>query len=78
MKVTRSMFRRYRQEDAIETKTVNSARKAKERIRRNASMMQKVSGGSLPYTPFIMSWLSRQLDMPATRITQEDVKNLKA
>jgi len=78
MKVTRSMFRRYRQEDAIATKSVNSARKAKERIRRNARMMQKISGGSLPYSPVVMSWLSGQLDMPTNRITQEDIKKLKA
>ncbi len=78
MKVTRSMFHRYRQQDAIATKAVNSVRKDKERLRRNARMMQKVTGGSLPFSPPVMSWLSGQLDIPTHRITQEDIKKLKA
>ncbi len=78
MKVTRSMFQRFRQEDAIATKAVNSLRKAKERKRRQARMMQKVSSGSLPYAPVVMSWLSDQLGIPTNRITQEDIKKLKA
>ncbi len=78
MKVTRSMFMRYRREDAIKTKSVNSVRKAAERTRRDARMMEQIKGGSLPYAPAVMSWLSRKLDKPASKVTEADIKTLSA
>ncbi len=78
MKVTRSQFQAYRQQDAKETKSANSKRKRAERERRDARLMGRVKGGSLPYTPEVMSWLSRKLDKPARRITEADVKLLQA
>jgi hypothetical protein len=78
MKVTRSMFHAYRQQDAKETKARNRRSKLPERQRRDARMLTRVQAGSLPYTPAVMSWLSRKLDMPARKITEADVKTLLA
>ena len=77
-KVTRSMFHRYRQEDAAATKARNIVVKTKERTRREARMLAVIEAGSLPYTPNVMSWISRKLDKPASKITQEDLAALKA
>ena len=76
MGVHRSAIRRRRREDACTTKARNKTVKSDERERRDARMMEKVQAGSLPYTPIVMSWLSRKLDKRAIRITPEDVKSL--
>lgn len=76
MGVHRSAIRRRRREDAHETKARNKTVKVDERERRDARMLAKVEAGSLPYTPVVMSWLSRKLDKRAIRITPEDVKSL--
>jgi hypothetical protein len=78
MKVTRSMFRAYRQADATVTKARNSKRKLPERQRRDARMRARLKEGKLPYTSDVMSWLSRELDKPAAKITPADVKSLLA
>jgi hypothetical protein len=52
----------------------NRILKASERIRRDARMVVKLKAGSLPYTPAVMSWLSRRLDKKAARITEADVQ----
>ena len=41
-------------------------------------MLARIKEDSLPYTPEVMSWLSRKLDKPASKITQDDVNKLKA
>jgi hypothetical protein len=76
MKVTRSQFMAYRLRDAIETKIVNSKRKIAERGRRDARIMAQVKSGSLPFTPEVMSWLSRKLDKPSRKITDQDLQSL--
>ncbi|GJM24219.1 MAG: hypothetical protein DHS20C16_06340 [Phycisphaerae bacterium] len=76
MKVTRSMFHRYRQQDAAATKARNVIVKTKEKSRRDARMVEVIKSGSLPYTPAVMSWISRKLDMPSSKLTQEDVAKL--
>ncbi len=76
MKVTRSMFHRYRQQDAAETKARNVIVKTKEKSRRDARMMETVKSGSLPYTPAVMSWISRKLDKPSSKLTQDDIAKL--
>jgi hypothetical protein len=78
MKVTRSMFHAYRQQDAKDTKARNQRRKDPERARRDARMHAALRDGSLPYTPVVMSWLSRKLDKPARKITDADIKTLLA
>jgi len=72
----RSETRRQDQVDAAKAKRVNSAKKSKERARRDERMRAKLKDGSLPYTPVVMSWLSRKLDKPSSKITAEDVKSL--
>lgn len=62
--------------DAVETKLENRPVKDKERARRAGRMAEKLRGGKLPYTPSVMSWLSRTLDKKATKITQTDVRRL--
>ncbi|NOX59270.1 MAG: hypothetical protein GXP29_10480 [Planctomycetes bacterium] len=75
-KVTRSMFHRYRQLDAAATKTRNKVVKVKERSRRDVRMLAIVKSGSLPYTPEVMSWVSRKLGKPSTKVSQEDIATL--
>ena len=68
---------RIRNLDAVKAKATNKVSKTAERVRRDARMMAKVNGGSLPYTPDVMSWLSRKLDKPSTKVTEADIKTLK-
>ena len=72
----RSHRKRIDQENARVTKAANRIVKAKEQARRDVRMVAKVQAGSLPYTPVVMSWLSRKLDKRAGRITQQDVQTL--
>jgi hypothetical protein len=74
----RRIRREQRQVDMAESRRVNSPRKAKERARRKARMLEMVRKGRLPYTPTVMSWLSEALDKPSGRIVQEDVDRLLA
>ena len=39
-------------------------------------MIEKVKAGNLPYSPAVMSWLSRKLDKKASKITPDDVPPL--
>ena len=64
--------------DALHTKARNRIFKDRERARRDARMVDAVRAGELPYAPTVMSWLSRKLDKPSTRITPADVKTLLA
>jgi hypothetical protein len=61
-----------------ESRHRNGIRKAKERARRNARMLETIKNGKLPYTPVVMSWLSAQLDKPSRLLTQADVERLLA
>ena len=78
MGIHRSELKRRRRTDAAETKARNCTVKAQERARRDARMLEMIKRGSLPYTPMVMSWLSRKLDKKAGRITSEDIKTLVA
>jgi hypothetical protein len=62
--------------DQIASRHENGFRKDKERVRRDSRMLGLVKKGKMPYTPSILSWLSVQLDMPGSRITEDDVKKL--
>jgi len=66
------------QMDALQTKARNRIFKDRERDRRDARMVDVVRAGNLPYSPTVMSWLSRKLDKPSTRITSADVKAILA
>jgi hypothetical protein len=62
--------------DAKVTKAENKVTKNAERKRRDARMIAAIKKGSLPYAPVVMSWLSRELDKPSTKITAADVKTV--
>ena len=62
--------------DALHTKSRNRIFKDRERARRNERMVEAVRAGELPYSPAVMSWLSRQIDKPSTKITSADVRTL--
>ena len=76
MVMRRSVRKRIDQMDALATRARSRVVKSKERARRDARMVEKLKGGSLPYTPAVMSWLSRTLDKKASCITGEDVRTL--
>jgi hypothetical protein len=78
MGIHRSAIRRQRRTDAAETKVENRFVKTKERVRRDARMLEKIKGGDLPYTPPVMSWLSREIGKRSTLITADDIKSLIA
>ena len=46
--------------------------KRKERARRDARLTELVTKGKFPYTPTVMSWLSKKLDKPSTQITEAE------
>ena len=76
MGIHRSHLRRRDRVDALETKARNRIPKGKERVRRDARMLEKIRAGTLPYAAPVMSWLSRKLDKKANTITQDDIKTL--
>ena len=76
MAMRRSVRKRLDQLDASNTRARSRIVKGKERARRDARMIGKLKAGNLPYTPVVMSWLSRQLDMQSSKITQDDVQTL--
>ena len=78
MGMHRSALRRRRRNDAATQQLVNRVRKTKERARRDARMLEKVKSGDPPFNPTVMSWLSRKLDKPSTKISAEDVRGLAA
>lgn len=60
------------------TRSKNRVRKTRERAARDRRMVEAVQGGSLPYTPWVMSWLNEKLGKAPRAITQEDVNGLVA
>jgi hypothetical protein len=74
----RRIRREQRRVDMALSRHDNGILKAKERERRTKRMLGLVKAGKLPYTPPVMSWLSAELDKPATRLTQADVDGLVA
>jgi hypothetical protein len=74
----RRIRREQRQFDMALSRRVNGMRKMKERKRRTRRMLEILQKGKLPYTPPVLSWLSAELDKPATRIVQADVDALVA
>ena len=78
MKITRSIGMAQRKADAAEAKRVNRIKKSKERVRRDARMVATLKAGSLPFSPTVMSWVSRQLGKPSKKITAEDIQTLTA
>ena len=70
----RRIRREQRRFDQNLSRRTNGLIKQKERARRRRRILEIIkASGNLPYTPVVMSWLSAELDMPSTRITQADV-----
>lgn len=63
-----------RLKDSRETRAVNCVRKGKERARRRARMLAVLRTGRGPYPLAVMSWLSREMDKPASKISAEDIR----
>lgn len=76
MKIRRGYRLQQRYLNAKTRRRANAIGKTKERIRRDARMTELVNGGSLPYAPDVMSWLSRKLDKPSSKLTADDVAAL--
>jgi hypothetical protein len=56
-----------------QSRLINGDRKVKERSRREKRLRQAVTKGKLPYAPYIMSWLSEELNKPARLISQGEI-----
>ena len=70
---TRIRYDRIRDNGAM-SRTVNGHLKRKERANRDARMKKLISGGTFPYTPAVQSWLSAQLGVPFSQITEAQAK----
>ena len=77
MKLRRGERLSRRVRDATARRRGNAVSKQKERARRDARMISAVESGTLPYTPDVMSWISRRLNKPSRRITAEDIAALR-
>jgi len=72
----RRIRREQRQFDQKLSRRVNGLKKMAERERRAIRMKEIISKGKFPYTPAVMSWISVQLDKPASKIQPADVEGL--
>jgi hypothetical protein len=72
----RRIRRELRRIDMKQSRLLNGALKAEERIRRDARMISIVKKGKLPYLPAVMSWLSAKCDKPSRLLTQDDVNHV--
>ena len=68
----------FRKAKAIKIRRRNAPVKAAERLRRETAMLARLRRSQPPYTPAMLSWLSRKLDKPASQITPKDIKALLA
>lgn len=74
MGLHRTHRRRADRLEAKETKAKNRVFKDAERDRRRTRVIAKIKAQKFPYTPAIMSWLSRELEKPASKISPADVQ----
>lgn len=72
---TRLRYDRIRDKGAV-SRTVNGHLKRKARVSRDARMTKLIQAGKFPYTPAIQSWVSTQLGVPFSQLTEADVKAL--
>lgn len=70
---TRVRYDRIRDNGAI-SRTVNGHLKRKERANRDKRMKKLIGEGTYPYTPAVQSWLSTQLGVPFTQISEAQAK----
>lgn len=72
---TRLRYDRIRDNSAL-SRTVNGHKKRKERANRDARMKKLIAGGTFPFTPAVQSWISTQLGVPFTQVTEAQAKEL--
>jgi hypothetical protein len=72
---TRIRYDRIRDNHAI-SRTINGQRKRKAQASRKIRMTKLIQAGKFPYTPAIQSWISTQLGIPFSQVTEMDVKAL--
>ncbi|AMV25757.1 hypothetical protein VT84_15275 [Gemmata sp. SH-PL17] len=72
---TRIRYDRIRDNSAI-SRTVNGHLKRKERANRDARMKKLITGGKFPYTPAVQSWLSEQLNVRFSEVTEAAAKDV--
>lgn len=63
-----------RMADQRVSRRVNGTVKTKERVRRRARFLALLKAGTWPYTSPLRSFLSVELDRPASKLTAEEVK----
>ena len=76
MALKRGLQKRLTRIDALAARAKNRIRKKGERTRRDARMVEILKSSSPPFSPPVMSWLSRKLGKKAGRITPEDISTL--
>lgn len=72
---TRLRYDRIRDNSAL-SRTVNGHKKRKERANRDTRMKKLIAGGTFPFTPAVQSWISTQLGVPFTQVTEAQAKEL--
>jgi hypothetical protein len=72
---TRLRYDRIRDKGAI-SRTVNGHLKRKERANRDARMKKLINTGKYPYIPAVQSWLSEQLNVRFSQVTEAAAKEL--
>lgn len=72
----RRIRREQRQVDMAESRHRNGILKTKERARRETRIVAMVKKSEPPYSPVVLSWLSKQLRKPGRLITKADVDKL--
>ena len=72
----RRIRRNQRRFDMAMSRTVNGHLKTRERARREDRMLGLLKAGKFPDTPTVMSWVSRELDKPSSKIPEADVGKL--
>ena len=72
---TRLRYDRIRDKGAV-SRTVNGHLKRKAKVSRDARMTRLIKAAKFPYTPAIQSWISTQVGIPFSQITEADVKAL--
>lgn len=72
---TRIRYDRIRDNGAL-SRTVNGHKKRKERANRDKRMKALIAGGQFPFTPAVQSWISTQLGVPFTQVSEAQAKEL--
>ncbi|MCI0700107.1 MAG: hypothetical protein L0241_03355 [Planctomycetia bacterium] len=72
---TRLRYDRIRDNGAI-SRTLNGHKKRKANASRDARMKKLIAGGKFPFTPAVQSWISTQLGIPFSQVTEEQAKSL--